>query len=68
MATYVWTELVCDMCSATTAGRFTTIGINRRGMKLDATRKGWTFPGDRAFCSKDCQRAWEHDNGEAEKE
>lgn len=54
MSTYVWCELVCDYCSLSICGQFTTGGrIPRRSLKADATSKGAVFSGDDVFCCED---------------
>lgn len=53
MSTYVWCELVCDHCSATISGEFSTSDrIPRTSLKKDAKEKGAVFSGDDVFCSE----------------
>lgn len=47
----VWCEVVCDACSASTAGRFVNSqNIPRRAMKREAERAGWGFRGHAMYC------------------
>lgn len=43
MSFYVWVEIVCRKCAYVTAGRFTTGTIQRKLMRAEAERQGWTF-------------------------
>lgn len=48
---FIWCEIVCCMCAASTAGRFTRGAIPRKEIDRDAKRGGWTYNGD-WYCAK----------------
>lgn len=54
MATYVWCELVCEHCSLSIYGQFSTDDrIPRKSLKEEAKRTGAVFSGDDVFCCKE---------------
>lgn len=58
MSTYVWCELVCDYCSETISGEFSTADrIPRASLKKDAKSKGAVFAFDDVFCCEEHRAA-----------
>lgn len=53
----VWVELVCDGCSNTTSGQFTSGTVPRRSMKAQAKDdRGWVFENGGKMLCKKCAR------------
>lgn len=53
MATYVWCELVCNHCSDSLAGEFTTGSIPRAALKKQAKAGGAVFSYGEVYCSEE---------------
>ena len=53
MSTYVWCELVCDCCSASIVGQYTSGSrVPRRELKEEAKKVGAVFSFDKVYCSE----------------
>lgn len=56
MSFIVWCELVCDICSTTVAGQFTSKSVPRRAMKREAVDgQGWRVNRDETLCRVCCE-------------
>lgn len=62
MASFVWCELVCEVCSKTSEGQFTS-GQTVPRVALKRAAKGWLCWGDKTFCSLPCLEEGQKDNG-----
>lgn len=62
MATGIWCEFVCHHCACSAEGQHTYGAIPRKAMKQRATKSGWVFAYDEAFCTADCLAAFDKDS------
>lgn len=65
MAVYVWCELVCEYCSISICGQFSTGDrIPRKALKKEAAEGSAVFSGDEVFCCREHMEAHKCANNE----